>query len=71
MEAYNIILRIRGNWIDKLYMNLIYFNSTQVEEMIDLVFALYDFEEAFQRIFVPCFTGSDRSGVGGWLARSL
>ncbi|MFC5528139.1 MerR family transcriptional regulator [Cohnella yongneupensis] len=39
--------------VDKLYMNLIHFDSVQADETIDLAFALYDFEEAFRRIFVP------------------
>ncbi|WP_419875898.1 MerR family transcriptional regulator [Candidatus Pristimantibacillus sp. PTI5] len=39
--------------VDKLYMDLIHFNSVQADKTIDLVFALYDFEEAFRRIIVP------------------
>lgn len=41
------------NLIDKLYNDLIHFNSAQADKTIDLVFALYEFEEAFQHIIVP------------------
>lgn len=39
--------------VDKLYLELIHFNSTHAEETMDLAFALYDFEEALARIIFP------------------
>lgn len=39
--------------VDKLYMDLTQFNSTQADHTMDLAFALYDFEEAFRHILVP------------------
>ncbi|WP_158629887.1 MerR family transcriptional regulator [Cohnella sp. AR92] len=39
--------------VDKLYTELIQFDSAQADHTIDLAFALYDFEEAFRRIIVP------------------
>ncbi|MBQ4901193.1 MerR family transcriptional regulator [Paenibacillus sp. Marseille-P2973] len=39
--------------VDKLYMDLTQFNTTQADHTIDLAFALYDFEETFRHIFVP------------------
>ncbi|MBD3920365.1 cobalamin B12-binding domain-containing protein [Paenibacillus sp. PR3] len=39
--------------VDKLYMDLIRFDSTQADHTIDLAFALYDFEETFRHIIVP------------------
>ncbi|QTH42781.1 MerR family transcriptional regulator [Cohnella sp. LGH] len=39
--------------VDKLYTDLIRFNSTEADHTIDLAFALYDFEDTFRHIFVP------------------
>lgn len=40
-------------FVEKLYTDLINFNSAQADQTIDLVFALYDLEETFRSIFVP------------------
>ncbi|MVP00676.1 MerR family transcriptional regulator [Paenibacillus lutrae] len=40
-------------FIEKLYTDLINFNSAQADQTIDLVFALYDLEETFRSIFGP------------------
>ncbi|WP_256760643.1 MerR family transcriptional regulator [Cohnella sp. WQ 127256] len=39
--------------IGKLYEDLIRFNTLQANEIIDLAFSLYDFENVFQHILVP------------------
>ncbi|WNR45309.1 MerR family transcriptional regulator [Paenibacillus roseipurpureus] len=45
--------RTTDGLVNKLYMDLIHFNATQADNTIDMAFALYDFEETFQRIIVP------------------
>ncbi|MFB9330739.1 MerR family transcriptional regulator [Paenibacillus aurantiacus] len=40
-------------FVEKLYTDLIHFNSTQADQTIDLIFALYDLEETFRSVFVP------------------
>ncbi|MBP3965093.1 MerR family transcriptional regulator [Paenibacillus lignilyticus] len=41
------------NLVDKLYTDLMDFNSQQVDKTIDLAFALYDFEDTFRHLIVP------------------
>lgn len=46
-------IRAYDGLVEKLYLYLIQFHSTKADETIDLAFALYDLEEAFQRIIAP------------------
>lgn len=45
--------RMYGSLADKLYDELMRFDSAQADQTIDLAFALYDFEESLRRIIVP------------------
>lgn len=52
-EQQSVTGQSYDNFADKLYTDLMNFNSPQAEKIIDLAFALYDFEETFRHIFVP------------------
>ncbi|GLX70790.1 MerR family transcriptional regulator [Paenibacillus glycanilyticus] len=52
-EEQQVIDRSYDRLVDKLYSELIHFNSAQADQTIDLAFALYDFQETFRQIIVP------------------
>lgn len=42
-----------GEWVDKLYNRLIRFQTAEAHETADMIFALFEFEEAFHRVLAP------------------
>ncbi len=42
-----------GEWIDMLYNRLIRFQTAEAHETVDMIFALFEFEEAFHRVLSP------------------